>query len=143
MAKEEQLARTISLDVVQRLNLEELLGQPVNPQARLNPEKARVLNRVRTKVKLSRADKRLLEERKVIVRVPSGYGVDEDLAEAEEEFSAFLETEEVFQLRRFFTELEHPNMVAILDWLQPLIDQLEAKIPAKPISVLEAAEKGA
>ena len=117
-------ARTISLTIAQRFGLEELLGAQKGKR-----KDTTILYEIRRKVKPTVKDKKDWSERKIIVPIQNGFGIDEELAEAQPPFEVYLEKEEVRRLRTLGDEIDLTP--AIMDWHEPLMEQLEAKVEPK------------
>lgn len=117
-------ARTISLTLTQRMGLDDLVAG----QKGKRRDAFMVFHRVHRKLKLSFEYRNELSKRRVIVQTGQGFAIDEEAAEKEPVFELALETAEVYQLRTLLNDLDLPS-VAAMDWIEPILDQLEAKIP--------------
>jgi hypothetical protein len=133
-------ARTITLTIMQRFGLEDLLGSQKSKR-----EAATVFYKIRKKIKVSLAERRDWTERGIIIQHLTQQGtqiaIDEERAAQIAPLEVWLESEEVRRLRKLGDEVEVTP--AILDWLEPLMEQLEAKDPPAALRVLEATDKSA
>lgn len=108
-------ARTVTLTMIQRFGLDDLLaGQKGKRDANT------VWHRIRQKIKIPISVRRDLT-------ITSGQMllIDPEAADRHEPIEVWLETEEVRRLRKLGEETELP--AAALEWLEPLMEQLEAK----------------
>ena len=101
--------------MLQRFGLDNLLAEQKGKR-----ENNIVFHKVRRKIKIPQD----VRDR-VIIKLPNGQFMTDDAAlRAEEDITIQLESEEVRKLRKLGDEAELP--AAALDWLEPIMEQLEA-----------------
>ena len=131
-------ARTIQLTLTQRLGLENIIGEQKGKR-----EDSATLYTVRKKLKMSLEYRRDLVKRQVIIQVgpnSGNVGIDEEAAEQEPKFPLDLESGEVRRLKKLGNEVE--LTAAMMDWFEPIMEQLEAQVvekPARPSLVEQSA----
>jgi len=131
-------ARTIQLTLTQRLGLENIIGEQKGKR-----EDSATLYTVRKKLKMSLEYRKDLVKRQVIIQVgpnSGNVGIDEEAAEQEPKFPLDLESGEVRRLKKLGNEVE--LTAAMMDWFEPIMEQLEAQIvekPARPSLVEQSA----
>jgi len=131
-------ARTIQLTLTQRLGLENIIGEQKGKR-----EDSATLYTVRKKLKMSLEYRKDLVKRQVIIQVgpnSGNVGIDEEAAEQEPKFPLDLESGEVRRLKKLGNEVE--LTAAMMDWFEPIMEQLEAQVvekPARPSLVEQSA----
>jgi len=131
-------ARTIQLTLTQRLGLENIIGEQKGKR-----EDSATLYTVRKKLKMSLEYRKDLVRRQVIIQVgpnSGNVGIDEEAAEQEPKFPLDLESGEVRRLKKLGNEVE--LTAAMMDWFEPIMEQLEAQVvekPARPSLVEQSA----
>jgi len=110
--------RTVQLSVLQRIGLENLLGEQ-----RGKREDIRTLHNIRKKIRMPAE-----ERRQYVVQLPTGQTIfDDTAAERAEPVEVTLTGDEVRRLIKLGDSTEMP--AAMLDWLEPLLQRLEEKTP--------------
>jgi len=131
-------ARTIQLTLTQRLGLDNIIGEQKGKR-----EDSATLYTVRKKLKMSLEYRKDLVRRQVIIQVgpnSGNVGIDEEAAEQEPKFPLDLESGEVRRLKKLGNEVE--LTAAMMDWFEPIMEQLEAQVvekPARPSLVEQSA----
>ena len=131
-------ARTIQLTLTQRLGLDNIIGEQKGKR-----EDSATLYTVRKKLKMSLEYRKDLVKRQVIIQVgpnSGNVGIDEEAAEQEPKFPLDLESGEVRRLKKLGNEVE--LTAAMMDWFEPIMEQLEAQVvekPARPSLVEQSA----
>lgn len=109
-------ARIVTLTMIQRFGLDDLLSQQKGKR-----DTNAVWHRIRQKIKIPIAIRKDLT-----ITAGNMLLIDPEAADKHESIDVWLETEEVRRLRKLGEETELP--AAALEWLEPLMEQLEAKV---------------
>ena len=118
-------ARNISLTILQRLGLEEMLGSQKDKRGN-----NAVFYKLRRKTKLSIEEKKELQKQGVIMQVNGTIAVDEEKMAELKPIDFHFESEEVRKLHELGDRIELTP--ALMDWFEPIMEQLEAKVEEKP-----------